>query len=340
MRLLAANLLAVAVLLLLFEGIIRWTHPEIGPLGTDRQLVQDSAYGSVAGLRPGASGRSNGVLFQIDSAGYIRYSRTAASPSASWLLLGDSVTMGLGVAPDSTFAGRLSAESSLRLLNASLIGYDAADYHALLAQHLAAPDPARPPLTRVTVFWCLNDIYPEMGRRVAPGHSLRRLAGPVMGVVRRHLRSYQWLKKQVADRPHAYFEHDRAPYQSAALDSAVARLAGMRDLAAAHAVRFDVVLLPYEYQLREPSAATLQPQRALSQALSKRGIYVLDVARHLAAGYDAPADLYAYGDGIHFSTTGHRAVADVLRRRLIVPEPGPSLTDLQPTAGLQVPRAH
>ena len=47
----------------------------------------------------------------------------------SWLILGDSVTMGIGAEADSTFAGILhSSLDSINILNPSIIGYNNIDY--------------------------------------------------------------------------------------------------------------------------------------------------------------------------------------------------------------------
>ena len=306
--------MGVVFLFALFEIVIRWTHPEIPPLGTDAVLVQDSVYGSVPGLRRNASGRSNGALFRVDENGFLAYSG-ARSNRPAWLFLGDSVTMGIGVDPDDTFAGRLAESSPHQVLNPSIIGYDVRDYQTLL-QHFLRNRPASGGIERVSVFWCLNDVYPFLQNAGAPGGGVRRAAGPILRFAQRHLRFYQWLKQLATDRPLAYFLHDLQFYRSSAVDSAASVLAEMHALARRHGMQFDVVLLPYQAQLRRDVEDATLPQDVMARALTRRGVPYLDLLPHLRSAPGRPSSLYAYGDGIHFSARGHELIATHLRHRL------------------------
>src|SRR5690606_32456840 len=99
------------------------------------------------------------------------------------------------------------------------------------------------------------------------------------------------------------------------------RLAEMRRLSEARDIRFDVVLLPYEYQVRNPTPANLLPQEIMAARLEAIGVSVHDAAPALGAQRGAAATLYAYGDGIHFSEKGHRAVFEFLREHIPTPTP-------------------
>jgi lysophospholipase L1-like esterase len=316
LRLLAINLAVTVALLALVEGCVRLTHPEIGPIGTDRQLAVADRYGDVPGLRPNAVGQSNGALRAVDADGFWRYA--SASPASAllpgWLFLGDSVTMGLGVAPDSTFAGRMAAAlDTAAVLNPSLIGYQAADYVALLDALLRE----RPAIERVTVFWCLNDAYVPQPWTGTTGAAVRASEGALFDFLRRHVRTYQWAKATFADRPLAYYRHDRAFYASdSAFAAADASLDALARRAATHGVRLDLVALPYEAQLRvDAPADAFEPQRRLREAAAEHGISFYDAAEALDGVAD-PATLYRYGDGIHFSERGHALLARYLLARL------------------------
>lgn len=67
LRLVAFNVVAVLVLLLLLEGGVRLIHPEITAVGTDQRLVADGRFGDVPGPRPHAVGTSNGAAFRADA---------------------------------------------------------------------------------------------------------------------------------------------------------------------------------------------------------------------------------------------------------------------------------
>lgn len=216
--------------------------------------------------------------------------------------------MGIGVEPDATFAGRLAAQiDTAQVLNPSLIGYSSRDYRKVLA--VLFDTAAAVTVRRATVFWCLNDVYAGSPELSDPDQAVRRVGGRLLTFVRQHFRTYQWLKALLFDRPRTYYEHDRALYAGAPFDAAVDDLLQMQALAAGRGLRFEVVLLPYEYQLRRATDADVfEPQRRLRERLAGAGIPVYDAAPYLLAHTDEPSTLYLYGDGIHFSEDGHRLV--------------------------------
>ena len=309
------NLAVVAGLLLALEGAVRLFVPAIGPVGTDRGLFADSVFAATPGPRAGASGLSNGARFTVGPHGFWQYAAAVDTTRASWLLLGDSVTMGIGVDPDSTFAGRLAvAADSLNLLNPSLIGYSTRDYRSVffaLTDTLHRPDWR---IRRATVFWCLNDVY--VPASTDPGAQVRQVGGTLLMFLRQHTRSYTWLKALLFDRPQTYFDHDRRLYDGPPLDAAFADLAAMQARAQAQGIKLEVVLLPYAAQLR-PDAPTdaFTPQQILTERLTTLGLPVHNAAPFLVS-VPNPEALYLYGDGIHFSTEGHNRIAAFVETRL------------------------
>ncbi len=306
LRTVLINLVVVAGLLGVLEAGVRLAFPEIGPTGTDRRLFADSVYGATPGLRPGAGGESNGARFRVDERGFWAYD-APATDRPGWLFLGDSVTMGAGVPPDATFAGLTAArQDTLAVLNPALIGYASRDYVRVLRALLAHPDLS---LRRVTVFWCLNDVY--VPATADPGTAVRQTGGRLLTFLRLHARSYHWLKALFFDRPRAYFEHNRRLYEGAPLEAALADLAAMRELARTHGLRFDMVVLPYAYQLRHADTPGIfHPQDVLKARL--RDFPVYDPAPFLHDHAPDPDALYLYGDGIHFSERGHALLAEYL----------------------------
>jgi hypothetical protein len=136
--------LAIALLFVgALEMFVRLTIPEIQELGTDASLITPNTYGPSAGLTPNCTAKCYGAAVRTDSEGFIQYSSNDLDHGPSWLILGDSVTMGVGVNSDSTFSGLLAASlDSLKVLNPSLIGYSSRDYVNVL-RVLLPPPPAR-----------------------------------------------------------------------------------------------------------------------------------------------------------------------------------------------------
>lgn len=279
----------------------------------------DSLYGNLQGLRPLARGLSDGEESSVDALGFWKYAARPDSLADGWLLLGDSAAMGIGVEPDSTFAGRLAARwPGWRILNASWIGYSSAGYlnvaRALLADHRTSVRQT-PVIRRVTLFWTLNDVYSRVDVGGPPGQVVREHGSSVLKWVRRYCRAYAWLKRLVFDRPKVCRRDD--PRFVAALGDVV----GLKALCDSAGVRMEIFLLPYEFQLRQTDSASFQPQRLLSQVLDSLTIAWYDPATTLRDAPGDPGGLYRFGDGIHFSPRGHLDIFSYLEGAL-----HPSLT--------------
>lgn len=309
LRLIAVNVLVTLALLATIELIVRAANPDISPLGTSKQLVADSVFGHVHGPAPMSTGVSNGAAFSVDQRGFWKYADTTSSARNAWLLIGDSVTMGIGVRPDSTFVGLLAGglSSDIEILNPSWIGYSSAHYRELVRHFLTSARLDRS-IRRISIMWCLNDAY--RGRQVEGGgerHASR--LEPILNFLRRNVYAYQWLKATVTDRPKRYFLHDSHLYSGSTLQSAVADLKAIAEACERSGVACDVVLLPYEYQIRQSLS---EPQRKFADLISDLPLSVHDPLPWLLERVDDSRSLYLYGDGIHFSEKGHRLLADYL----------------------------
>jgi lysophospholipase L1-like esterase len=316
----AYNLVATAAVLMLLEIGIRIFAPSIRPEATSYSLVTDSLYGSSAGLRSGASGYSGGAQVSVDALGFWKYSAQTDSLQDGWLLLGDSVTLGIGIEPDSTFAGRMAGHvHTYAVHNPSWIGYSSTDYlniaRAFLRDHIPSAL-QRHPIRRVTIFWTLNDIYSNCDIGLPPGQSIRNRGSLVLGWLRRNYHTYSWLKAFLFDRAKDYYEFDHKFYQQtdARYLSALSDLDSLQGLCLQNNVRLDVVLLPYEYQLRTHDSTVFAPQHMLAHDLNRRGIEYHDASPAPELQSADSKSLYLLGDGIHFSSKGHRSVFQFLTR--------------------------
>lgn len=307
------NILSILVVLAIGEGIVRILYPEISPIGTSHDLAEDSVYGHSDGLRPGAKGMSDGAMVEVDATGFWKYSSASGDTTDhGWLLLGDSVTMGIGIDPDSTFAGLLAATvRTVRIMNPSWIGYSSADYVNVL-DHLFEGG-RRGMISHVTIIWTLNDVYSHLDFGNQPGTAVRRTGGELMLWIQQNVYSYQWLKSTFMDRPKDYFLYDLPFYNATGkhFRAAVDDLRRIRDLCTHAGVHLDVLILPYEFQLREPDKRWLVPQRRITQALQKLAIDYVDATVPFAS-YSHPRALFRFGDGIHFSALGHRAIYGII----------------------------
>ena len=96
LTLLLASLVFCALIILLLEVGTRILWPEINAQDTEQSLLRPQAFGDSYGWQPQATGTSFGKTVFIDEFGF----RKISSPehyTDSWIILGDSVTFGVGV---------------------------------------------------------------------------------------------------------------------------------------------------------------------------------------------------------------------------------------------------
>jgi len=305
------------------ELAVRCLFPSINYQDTDACLLSRRSQLGYQ-WRPSAAGYCFGEYVHIDESG-CRSLEFDKSAGETWLILGDSVAFGVGVPARETFVGRVErALPSVHLRNASVVGMNL-DGQLAKARELLASDPS---IRRVTLFYCLNDLEdvagdlatetPEKLSSIAdlsPEQS--SLGERVRGFLRSRSKLYLLLKGQFTDRSQTYFWCDYARYASAGGATLVGfdRIDAMSRLAAQHGAHFEVVLLPYEYQLRAGRDELWAPQRQLSAYLSEHAITYHDARDWFEPQADS-RQWYLYGDPMHFSSAGHRQIASCWLRSI------------------------
>ncbi|OQX95362.1 hypothetical protein B6I21_05800 [candidate division KSB1 bacterium 4572_119] len=310
---------ALAVLYLFCEGITRLLLPQIKPQGTDKNLIVDNMYYNSHGLKSLSSGYSNGALVKIDQYGFREFKTKVDTTKKSLLLLGDSVTMGIGVEADSTFAGRLQSElDSVNILNPSVVGYAIEDYENL-AKHFIVKEGNKLNISKIFVCWCLNDLYFHVPDFETPGGSLRYLFGDLLKFIRTRSRFYMFVKTQFFDRPKTYYLFDEKFYSTEKEEfiQSIRKIESIKNLCQIHQIEFEILLLPYEYQIRNAESILDQPQKLMKDKLAERGVKVLDAANYLAKRKVNSTQLFLYGDGIHFSDAGHRLIVGYIIKNVM-----------------------
>ena len=315
--LISYNLLAICIFLFLLESSTRIFFPQIKPQGTDKNIYSENIYYDSHGLKPLSSGLSNGALVKINQYGFREYSTKIDTTKKSWLILGDSVTMGIGVEADSTFAGRLQTRNdSINILNPSIFGYAIKDYENLTNYFLIKrKNDFR--ISKIFLFWCLNDIYIDVPDFETPGGSLRHVLGDLLKTIRTKSRFYMLLKTLLFDRPKSYYLFDKKIYDSTRpeLKNALKKLSVINRLAQNQQIDFTVILLPYEYQIRKLKSPELKPQRMMSSNFYQKGIEFFDPIYYLVDSKIVSKKIYLFGDGIHLSDLGHRLIADFVTQQ-------------------------
>jgi hypothetical protein len=304
------NFFALIVLLFISELAVRLIKPEISVKGTTKSIIADSLYYSTHGLRPLSSGTTNGASVSVDQYGYRKSSTKIDTSKASCLFLGDSVTFGIGVEDDSTFSAIVHSQiDSLNILNPSASGNNINSYWDIF-RCLVIENRHNLKISRVSLFWALNDVYTNVPDFEMPGGKLRYFFSDFITFIRIHSRLYHFVKTVAFDRPKSYYLFDKSFYniEHPEFQNAIKKIYQMNDFCSERKIAFDIILLPYEYQLRE---GYFTPQNLMTEVLQNK----MSVQEPFQNKRDKVSNFKAYflyGDGIHFSTFGHRYIAKFL----------------------------
>jgi hypothetical protein len=310
--LITVNLLIFLALIILSELLVRLFFPQIQITGTDRTFIKDSVYYSSPGLSPNSKGMSNSYLKKVDNSGFWKYSKTNNNKKRI-LYLGDSVTMGIGAESDSTFAGIINNDEENKILNSSLIGYSSFDYLDIIKK-LIPEEKNNLKVSKVLLFWCLNDVYDYYPEVSTPEVKPDGIFGEAFYFFKNNFKLFYFLKDSFTDRPKSYYLYDEKFYKpdNKFFKESLKNLIAISEILKDEHIDFEIFLLPYEYQLRDEVKTETGPQKLLADSLSNYGIKAHDLSSTLKK-YNSTEELYLYGDGIHFSNKGHRIIASYIK---------------------------
>jgi hypothetical protein len=315
----AASIVICVVFVLLLELGTRVIWPEINAQDTDPALMRQKAFGKSYGWEPNASGISFGVPVEIDRFGY-RKMDSPENASESWVILGDSVTFGVGVETGDTFAQLLQNDRpDVRIWNTSVIGYNFENHADALENFLS--DPARASSVKnVMLFVCLNDV--DLGNAIETTAAAKTLDSSavqtILSFLRRNSRLYMRLKTLLSDRSKYYFQHDFSLYtdENESFRRSVDILDKMNRSLKERGIAFTVVILPYEYQVRTRNEQDRVPQQLLSRRFDAAGIDYIDAYKYFEMSGDTWYEDFLYGDFCHLSKKGHRVVYDLVKKEI------------------------
>jgi lysophospholipase L1-like esterase len=330
-KILAIHAAIVVFLLLLLEGAVRVTVPEVQPLGEDARLYVEHRYGTTHGYAANAQGLSLGAHFVTDQYGRrIVPGEPRRVRQRTLLFVGDSVSVGYGVEAENALPHVLERRlDDHRVVNAAVNAYTARDYANVLAALLPEIKPEG-----VIVGVCLNDwnshwfVLPSRPQLVRPKDpvpsSLRYINDHVFdfnAILRRYSRLYVWMKSLRFDASARTFGYDRKLYSRPNEKTQIAEdLSRLKELAQDHNAWIEFFVFPYEYQLRSAEQVDRFPQQVIKAAASDAGVRVNNlhgaVADYLRASGKTSKSLYLFDDPMHFSPSGHDVVARLIQTRI------------------------
>ncbi len=276
------------------------------------QRKENNGYG----LRPNFKSQSFGANIETNKYGFRKSSIPYKKGKSNWLLLGDSVLMGVGVNKDSTFAGRMSSEYiNWNIINSGVIGFSSEDYITQLNYVLKFLN-----IQKVSLFFCLNDIYVRNSKIAinVPGKNLRKIFGASISFLRKNSVLYLMIKNKVFDRSKSYFTFDNNLYleNEILLKRLANNLVEIQSILNKKKIPFEIYLLPYEFQLRDNDISIDNPQRKLTDLIEGYSITTKDLFEYMSNKSDGNnKKLFLYGDPMHLSNKGHNIVFNFIKSK-------------------------
>jgi lysophospholipase L1-like esterase len=247
------------------------------------------------------------------------------------VVLGDSMTVGLGVRSEETFASQLEKSLNarfgrLRALNGAVGAYATWQEVDLLKEKI---NRLQPDIVLLAFYW--NDLYTKPRPVIAiPVSESGEQHDAALKYLRFFKRSalllflrerYEILRLKVSpsfDWSHQemIYEGGTSPYLEQAYQDVSESLEELKSLGEKHAFIPIVIVLPIPGQIHRLDAP-IHMQNRLKMITDKIGLRTVDMLHPLQQAYTLRHDLVIPWDNSHYSPQGHKVVAESIEQYLL-----------------------
>ena len=318
MRIIIINLIIFSLIILFAEIIIR-TFKLSQLHGVDRNLLNLESE-TVLNQR-----NTEAVIFGIkaytDKYGFRIPSKDFKYKySSSILVLGDSVSFGVGVDESKTFVGILRNKINLNIYNASVAGHNIIDYSTLIKDY----NQTFKDISKVIVFICLNDVHfakgviknAELGEKHNSEIFYIRILKKINIYLRNKSALFVLLKSKFTKVEERHFDLLTDYYNDQnILKKYKNTILEIHNFSKLKKIKVDYVLLPYSYQLKKNcNKELLRPQKKINEIFSSLKINLFDLTNEFCQ--EKEKKLFLNYDPVHLSENGHQFVSNLLIEKL------------------------
>ena len=242
----------------------------------------------------------------------------------SILILGDSVTFGVGVKEKDTFIGILRNNLQENLYNTAIFGHNIESYLYILQKHYKNLNNE---INEVVIFLCLNDVVPYQGavqnkkeEKKEIYNFQKKIVKNVFAVklnlfFREKSSLFVFLKGFLTNPAKRHYNYMKALYEDEKnlnnfekFTHKIDKFMKKKDL------EYRYVLFPYAYQVKNDCKKdTLMPQEKIKRILNKKTSNFIDYTNEFCKNPNSNKLFLKY-DPVHLSKYGHRFVSDLLNR--------------------------
>ena len=240
----------------------------------------------------------------------------------SILILGDSVTLGVGVKEKNTFIGILRNNlQDNNLYNTAIFGHNIESYSYILKKNHKK---FKNEINEVVIFLCLNDLVPYQGAVFKKEEKneinnfqkniVKNTFAVKLNVFFRERSSLFVLLKGFLTNPiERHYNYMKILYDNEknlmGFEKFVNEIDGFMNK---NNLKYRYVLLPYAHQVRNNCKKNLlKPQEIIKEILNKKNLNLIDYTSEFCK-IPNNNDLFLKYDPVHLSNYGHRFVSDLL----------------------------
>ena len=328
-KIIVINFIIIILVFLTLEGFIRIFN-FASVLGHSENLFYTD--NNITLLKKNVSGSIFGKKVYTDTYGFRvpKLDYEYNSNSNKILLLGDSVSFGVGVNEEDTFIGLWRNNTNDNLFNASVSGHNSSSYSKLLDDYSIK----FPNLSKILIFICLNDIVSYEGvlnktnlndlKKTKNFNFIKNLRSNIFLVklnffLRDKSALYVFLKSVLSNPPQRYFEEVYPLYLNKKLVTNLQKnFLKIKKLVEINDLNLQVIILPYSYQVEEENCNNQKkflPQLKIKEILNDHKFDYIDFTNDFCNKKNTK-QLFLKHDPMHLSEFGHKFVFELLKRRI------------------------
>ena len=315
------NVLVIILIIFILEIVVR-TFNLAGLQGYDKNLFY--IENGITLAKPNTELKIFGKYSKTDSNGFrIPLNNYFFDKNKkSTLILGDSVSFGVGVEEKYTFVGLLRGKGN-NLLNASISGHNLESYLYLLKRY---NDSDNIKFEKTVIILCLNDIVPFQG--VISKNSNKKqaekknffeknindnLATKINIFFRERSALFVFLKGLVTNPSKRHYDLMANLYDNEEnIEILKSQLSKIDNYSNVSNIDVSFVLLPYAYQINNDCNENLmKPQKEINRIFKNIKLPIFDYSKKFCNETNK-SKLFLPYDPVHLSLLGHKLVSKIL----------------------------
>jgi len=319
-KIIIINFFVVAAIILTLEVLIR-VFNIVGLQGYDKQ-----AFYSESGItfsKPNKTFKVFGIKSKTDINGFriplqnYLYDKR----KNSILILGDSVTYGVGIKEKDTFVGILRKRLiKNNLHNTAIFGHNIESYLYIIKKN---NNKFSKEMNQVVIFLCLNDIVSYQGavfkKEKNKNNNLQKnilnntFAIKLNLFLRERSGLFVLFKSLLTDPVERHYNYMRELYESEKnLTKFKNTLSEISKFAKKNNIKYKYVLLPYAHQIiNNCEKEFLKPQEIIKEIFDRENLFLNDYTNDFCK-ISNNKDLFLKYDPVHLSKYGHKYVSELL----------------------------